>query len=322
MSDALAPVRSRPALGWVVGAAVVLLIAVLPMVLRDSYWRGVLVIGALNVILALGLDFIIGYAGQLNLGISAFYGIGAYASTLLVTKAGLPFWPALVAGALIAGIAGLVLALFAVRLRGHYLAVASLGFAVITYEVLINWISLTDGPLGIYGILPPPDIAMPGGFVVSFTNQANLFYLIAGVAGLVFLVLRALVRSPIGEALTAVREDEIAANSLGIDSARWKMVAFGIGSAVAGLAGGLYPPFIGTLVPDAFTVVVGFNILAMVIVGGVGTLTGPVLGAILLSVLPELLRPLGDARMVLYGAALTAVVMFAPSGIAGLWRRR
>ena len=322
MSDAGIQDRPRSAPAWPGGVAAVLLIALLPMVLQDSYWRGVLVVGALNVILALGLDFILGYAGQLNLGISAFYGIGAYASTLLVTKAGLPFWPALLAGSLIAGLAGLVLALFAVRLRGHYLAVASLGFAVITYEVLLNWISLTQGPLGIYGILPPPDIVLPGGLTVSFSDQATFFYLVAGAAVLVFLVLRALVRSPMGEALTAVREDEIAASSLGINGARWKMAAFGIGSAAAGLAGGLYPPFIGTLVPDAFTVVFGFNVLAMVIVGGVGTLIGPVLGAVILTALPELLRSLGDVRMVIYGAALTAVVMFAPLGISGLWRRR
>jgi branched-chain amino acid transport system permease protein len=324
LRDAEAPRLERPtgaAWRWAATLAVVAVIALLPQVLRDSYWRSVLIICALNVLLALGLDFILGYAGQLNLGISAFYGIGAYVSTLLVAKGGVGFWLAALAGTAGAGFAGLALALFAVRLRGHYLAIASLGFAVITYEVLLNWISLTEGPLGIYGILPPPDVPLPGGGRIGFSDQANLFYLIAGFGLLVYAALDALVRSPVGETLTSIREDEVAASSLGVNCARWKMFAFGIGSAVAGLAGCLYAPFIGTLVPDAFTVVGGFGVLAMVIVGGIGTLIGPVFGAIILSVLPEALRPLGDARLILYGAALTLVVMFVPGGLAGPWRR-
>ena len=307
---------------WAAWVGAIAVIALLPMVLQDSYWRGVLIICALNVLLALGLDFILGYAGQLNLGISAFYGIGAYVSTLLVVKAGVGFWPAALAGTLGAGIAGLALSLFAVRLKGHYLAIASLGFAVITYEILLNWISLTEGPLGLYGILPPPNVPLPWGGRVRFSDQANLFYLIACFGLLAYALLRALARSPIGETLASIREDEVAASSLGVDCARWKMFAFAVGSAVAGLAGCFYAPFIGTLVPDAFTVAIGFNVLAMVIVGGVGTLLGPVFGAVILSVLPEALRPLGDIRLILYGAALTLVVMFAPGGLASLWRRR
>src|SRR5215475_15956615 len=127
-------------------------IALLPLIFPNSYWRTNLIVCAINVLLAIGLDFVLGYAGQLNIGQSAFYGIGAYASTLLIMKLAVPFWIAFVLGVLIAGIAGTLLSLFAVRLRGHYLAIASLGFAVITYQILLNWISLTQGPLGIYGI--------------------------------------------------------------------------------------------------------------------------------------------------------------------------
>src|SRR5215470_5658677 len=129
-----------------------LAIVVLPYVLTGSYWRTNLIVCALNVMLAIGLDFVLGYAGQLNLGQSAFYGIGAYASTLLMMRLGLPFWIAFAGAVALAGLAGIVLSLFAMRLRGHYLAIASLGFAVITYQVLLNWISLTQGPLGIYAI--------------------------------------------------------------------------------------------------------------------------------------------------------------------------
>jgi branched-chain amino acid transport system permease protein len=291
------------------------LIAALPALFQDSYWRTNLIVCALNVMLAIGLDFIVGYAGQLNLGHSAFFGIGAYASTLLIIKMGVPFWVAFVFAMLLAGTAGVALSIFAVRLRGHYLAIASLGFAVIVHQVLLNWISLTQGPLGIYGIKPPPDISLPGVGVLSFSDTANMFYLVAGFALMFYLVLHQLVRSPVGETLAAIREDEVSAASFGINCTAWKVFAFGIGSTIAGAAGAFYASFVGTLVPDAFNITESFTMLAMVIVGGMGTLIGPVWGAILLTVLPELLRGVGDLRLVLYGAALTLVVMFVPGGI-------
>jgi branched-chain amino acid transport system permease protein len=288
---------------------------VLPLIFPDSYWRTNLIVCALNVMLAIGLDFVLGFAGQLNLGQSAFYGIGAYVSTLLIMRLGLPFWPAFVCGVAASAASGMALSLFAVRLRGHYLAIASLGFAVITYQVLLNWISLTQGPLGIYAIAPPPAIALPGLPAIDFTNLASLFYLVAGFALIAYVLLDQLVRSPVGETLTAIREDEVSAASLGIDCRAWKVFAFGIGSAVAGAAGCFYASFVGTLVPDAFFITESFTILSMVIVGGMGTLIGPVWGAILLTLLPELLRDIGDLRLVVYGAALTLVVLFMPGGL-------
>jgi branched-chain amino acid transport system permease protein len=317
MSDAAAP--PGPVAGWsrwwgILAAACV--IAVLPLVFADSYWRTNLIVCALNVMLAIGLDFVLGFAGQLNLGQSAFYGIGAYVSTLLIMRLGLPFWVAFVCGVAASGASGMALSLFAVRLRGHYLAIASLGFAVITYQVLLNWISLTQGPLGIYAIAPPPPLALPGLPAIDFSNLANLFYLVAAFALAAYLLLDQLVRSPIGETLTAIREDEVSAASLGIDCRAWKVFAFGVGSAVAGGAGCFYASFVGTLVPDAFFITESFNVLAMVIVGGMGTLSGPVCGAILLTILPELLRGIGDLRLVVYGVTLTLVVLFMPGGIA------
>src|SRR5262249_41065526 len=215
-----------------------------------------------------------------------------------------------------AGIAGTFLSLFAVRLRGHYLAIASLGFAVIVHQILLNWISLTQGPLGIYGIAPPPPIVIGGVVISAFRNLAAFFYLVAGFAFLSYILLNQLVCSPIGETLTAIREDEVSAASLGINGAAWKVFAFGLGSAVAGAGGCFYASFVGTLVPDAFYVSEAFTILAMVIVGGTGTLIGPVFGAILLTLLPEILRAIGDLRLVVYGASLTLVVLFMPGGLA------
>jgi branched-chain amino acid transport system permease protein len=295
--------------------AAVLTIALLPLMFSSAYWRTNLIVCAINVLLAIGLDFVLGYAGQLNIGQSAFYGIGAYASTLLIMKLALPFWVAFALGVAISGIAGALLSGFAVRLRGHYLAIASLGFAVITYQVLLNWISLTQGPLGIYAIAAPPPLTLPGLPRIAFTNLANMFYLTAGFAVLTYFILDQLVRSPIGATLTAIREDELSAAALGIDGPKWKAFAFAISAAGAGAAGCFYASFVGTLVPDAFFITESFSVLAMVIVGGMGTLIGPVFGAILLTMLPELLRGIGDLRLIVYGASVTLVVLFMPGGL-------
>jgi len=289
---------------------VVAAIAVLPWFVTSSYWRGILVLCAMNVLLALSLNLVIGYTGQLNLGQSAFFAIGAYVSTILVKSYGWNFWLASLAAVGAAGLLGLALAAFAVRLRGHYLAIASLGFAVITYQVLINWEKVTEGVRGIYGILPP------------VKGTVALFYVVAAFAVVVYVLMDNLVRSPVGDTLRAIREDEVSAASLGINGALWKAFAFGWGAAIAGLAGCFYPGFVGTLVPDAFNIIESFTMMAMVIVGGMGTMIGPVIGAVVLTILPELLRGFGEMRLMVYGLALTLVVLFMPGGIVQLFRKK
>jgi len=284
--------------------------AAAPWILHTPYWRGILVICAMNVLLALSLNLVMGYTGQLNLGQSAFYGIGAYVSTILVKTYHWNFWLASLAAVAFAGVVGLALAAFAVRLRGHYLAIASLGFAVITYQVLVNWESVTEGVRGIYGILPPVG------------STVGLFYLIAGIGALVYWLMDNLVRSPVGDTLRAIREDEVSAASLGVRSYLWKAFAFSIGAGVAALAGIFYPGFVGTLVPDAFNIIESFTMLAIVIVGGMGTMIGPVIGAVVLTFLPELLRGFGELRLMIYGIALTLVVLFMPGGIVQLVKRK
>jgi branched-chain amino acid transport system permease protein len=283
------------------------LVAAAPWLLSTGYWRGILVLCAMNVLLALSLNLVLGYTGQLNLGQSAFFGIGAYVSTILIKTYGWNFWLAALAAVGAAGLVGVALAAFAVRLRGHYLAIASLGFAVITYQVLVNWESVTQGVRGIYGILPP------------VPNAVALFYLVAGIGLLVYFLLDNLVRSPVGDTLRAIREDEVSAAALGVNAAVWKAFAFGLGAAIAGLAGCFYPGFVGTLVPDAFGIVESFTMMAMVIVGGMGTMIGPVIGAVVLTFLPELLRGFGELRLMIYGVALTLVVLFMPGGMVQAW---
>jgi branched-chain amino acid transport system permease protein len=278
--------------------------------MSTPYWRGILVLCAMNVLLALSLNLVIGYTGQLNLGQSAFFGIGAYVSVILVKTYHWNFWVAAAAAVGFAGVVGLALAAFAVRLRGHYLAIASLGFAVITYQVLVNWESVTEGVRGVYGILPP------------VPSTVGLFYLVAGIGLVVYWLMDNLVRSPVGDTLRAIREDEVSAASLGVKSALWKAFAFSVGAGVAALAGVFYPGFVGTLVPDAFNIVESFTMMAMVIVGGMGTMIGPVIGAIVLTFLPELLRGFGELRLMIYGIALTLVVLFMPGGIVQLVKRK
>jgi len=283
------------------------MIAAAPWLLGSAYWRGILVLCAMNVLLALSLNLVMGYTGQLNLGQSAFFGIGAYVSTILIKTYGWNFWLAAGAAVAAAGLVGVALAAFAVRLRGHYLAIASLGFAVITYQVLVNWESMTQGVRGIYGILAPvPD-------------TVALFYLVAGLGLVVYFLLDNLVRSPVGDTLRAIREDEVSAAALGVNAAVWKAFAFGLGAAIAGLAGCFYPGFVGTLVPDAFGIVESFTMMAMVIVGGMGTMIGPVIGAVVLTFLPEVLRDFGELRLMIYGVALTLVVLFMPGGMVQAW---
>jgi len=300
--------------------AVVVFVVVLPYLITAPYGRSIMIVCCLNIMLALSLNLVLGYTGQLNLGQSGFYATGAYVSVVLVKSYGWNFWLAMLTATGVAGLLGVILALFAVRLRGHYLGIASLGFAVVAYQVIVNWQSMTEGVRGIYGIMPPTPIQILGLPEITFANQQHLFYLLGGSAILVYLLLDQIVRSPIGQALRAIREDEVSAASLGIDSRIWKVFTFAISSGIAGFAGSFYPIFLGTLVPDAFGIVESFSMLAMVIVGGLGTMLGPVIGAVTLTVLPELLREFGEMRLLVYGLSLTLVVIFMPGGIVQGWK--
>ena len=300
----------------------------LPWAFSGDYHQRLFIVCALNVMLALGLNLVMGYAGLLSLGHIAFYGIGAYTCALLVMKAHWPFWLGLPAGAVVALACGAVLGLFALRLRGHYLAIATLGFGVMVYQLLINWIDLTRGPLGLTGI-PYPDPISLGFTKLDFGDRRTYYYLVLAFAIPTYFVIHRLANSRVGDALLAIREDETSAQTLGVNPLTNKVLAFTVGAGFAGLAGGLYAHYLGILAPESFFYPESFNVLAMVVIGGLGSLPGSVAGAILFTLAPEYLRfvpkiggvDLAVYRIPIFGLAVLAVVLFFPEGLAGLGRR-
>lgn len=275
----------------------------------SGYLVTVLITIGIYVILALSLNMITGYAGQISLGHAAFMGIGAYTSALLYTKAGFSFWPAFLCAGLVAGLVGAVLAIPCLRVREDFLAITTMGINFVV-EATFLYVPFFGAGMGIGGINPPSlfgqEISKPG-----------FLLLIAGVILAVIALDRRLIRSWIGLAWSAIREDEEAAGSMGIDVVRFKVLAFTLGSAVAGLAGSLYAHFLTFIMPVNFGFGQSIVILSMVVFGGIGTLRGPIVGAIVLGALPEISRPAMEYRTLLYGLLLLLLMRFQPDGILG-----
>jgi branched-chain amino acid transport system permease protein len=275
----------------------------------SGYLVTVLITIGIYVILALSLNMITGYAGQISLGHAAFMGIGAYASALLYTKAGFSFWPAFLAAGLVAGLVGAVLAIPCLRVREDFLAITTMGINFVV-EATFLYVPFFGAGMGIGGINPPSlfgrEIGKPG-FLV----------LVVGVILVVIVVDRWLVRSWIGLAWSAIREDEVAAGAMGIDVVRFKVLTFTLGSAGAGLAGSLYAHFLTFIMPVNFSFGQSIVILSMVVFGGIGTLRGPIVGAIVLGALPEISRPAMEYRTLLYGVLLLLLMRYQPDGILG-----
>ncbi len=273
------------------------------------YHVTVAITAAIYVILAIGLNIIAGYAGQPSLGHAAFWGIGAYAQALLVTRGGLSFWEALPLSALTAGLVGALLGAISIRLREDFLAITTIGINFVVVSVFL-YTPFFGGSLGIGGVLPPT----LGG--TALTKPAYLGLVALVVAGLAVLDIW-LRRTWLGVGWTALREDEVTAETCGVDTRRFKIIAFVLGTALAGLAGGLYAHFIQFVEYRDFGFPASVAILSMVAVGGLGTLRGAVVGAVLLTVLPEAFRVVSDYRMLLYGATLVLVMRYQPSGLLG-----
>jgi branched-chain amino acid transport system permease protein len=286
-----------------------------------SYLLHILFLVEIYAVLAASLNLLAGYTGLLSLCTAAFFGVGAYTSSLLVVRLGWPWLAALGTALLLAGLLAAVVGGIALRFRGDFFVIASFAFQIIATSVLLNWAAVTQGPLGLAGI-PPPDL-----FGWSPRSRGGYLFLGLAFAAVALAALLRLVRSPYGRLLEAIREDEVLARSLGKDVLAAKRSAFVCGAAIAALAGGLYAPYVSYIDPASFTVQESIFVLAVVILGGAGHLWGSVLGAAFLVAVPEALRLLdlspsvaAQLRQILYGLLLMASMIWRPQGIGGRFR--
>jgi branched-chain amino acid transport system permease protein len=286
------------------------LLLVVPFLFSD-YFIDVAILAGIYIILALGLNVVVGFAGLLNLGFVAFYAIGAYSYALLNTRFGLDFWSALPFSVVLTSAAGFLLAIPALRLRGDYLAIVTLGFGEITRLILNNWDSVTRGPNGISGIAPPVIMSVSLG-KLSYYYYLVLFFLIVTV-----FMTRRVYASRIGRAWVAIREDEIASSVAGINTTLYKLYACAFGAFWAGLAGAVFAGKMQFVSPESFTFMESVLILCMVILGGLGSIAGVIVGAFLLVLLPEVLREVQLYRMLALGIGLVLLMVYRPQGLLG-----
>ena len=291
------------------GLGVLIIIALtLPFIL-NRYHTEVMTLGLIYVTLAVGLNFIVGLCGLLALGYIAFYAVGAYTYALLNTVYGVNFFLALPLGMVTGAIAGALVGMPVLRLRGDYLAIVTLGFGEIVRIILNNWDSLTHGPNGIMGI------ARPSLFGVKLGTSHGYFYLAGLLAAAVIFTQTRLAGSKIGRAWEAIREDELAAAQVGIPVVRMKMLAMILGGAGAGAAGALFAARMTHVSPESFTFLESVLVLCMVVLGGMGSVPGAALGAVALIVAPELLRGIANYRMLAFGLLLVLMMRFRRTGL-------
>jgi branched-chain amino acid transport system permease protein len=277
----------------------------------------VLTTALLYAILALGLNLIVGQAGLLHLGYAAFFALGAYTYGLLNLHWGVSFWLSWLPAAAVAGVAGVALGLPALRVRGDYLAIVTLGFGEIVRMVFNNLEAWTGGPNGLVGIAHPR-LWVPGAGVADFgVASAPYYYLSLATLGLVALACGRLSASRVGRAWRAIRDDELAAGCVGIPVLQLKLLVQGCGGAVAGIAGAIFAAKQGTITPDSFDFILSVMVLAMVVLGGMGSLRGAVIGALVLGTLPEWLRGFDQYRMLVFGLAMILIMRVRPRGLFG-----
>ncbi len=292
-------------------AAVLAGSALLPW-LVSTYQTNIMISFLLYVILGLGLNIVVGVAGMLFLGYAAFYAIGAYTYALLNFHFGLGFWAVLPVGGLLAALAGVALAFPVLRLRGDYLAIVTLGFGEIIRLVLENWSEVTHGPGGI------SDISRPSLFGADLGVAATgiyIYYIVLCMAVCTIVAVQRIKDSRVGRALQALREDEIACQAMGIDRVNVKLVAFGTGTAWAGFAGVIFAAKTTFINPASFTFMESAIILSIVVLGGMGSSVGVILGAAFLILLPEYLREFAEYRMLMFASAMVLMMMFRPQGL-------
>ncbi len=292
-----------------------------PLIL-DDYLLSQLTFVCIYSVATLGLMLLTGYTGQISLGHAAFFAIGAYTSAILTLR-GVPYPAALPAAGVLAGLVGIVVGLPALRLSGHNLAIATMGFAFIVEEILVRWESLTNGNMGL--IVDPPSL---GSFYLE--TETRYYYLSMVVLILSMLAARNILRSPTGRAMIAIRDSEVAAQAMGISLARYKTLAFAVSAFFTGLAGSLFGHKLTFVNPESFTIIVSIELLAMIIIGGLGSLHGAIYGAAFVIFLPQLIIMTKDhlpkyiadqtgLEPALYGLIIILFILFEPMGLYGRW---
>jgi branched-chain amino acid transport system permease protein len=288
---------------------------VLPLVVADRYHVHLLVMAGIFVLMALGLDLVLGYLGELSLGHAAFFGIGAYTTAIVTRTFGVPFPVDLVLACVVSWAFGIVIGYPSLRLTGPYFAIVTFGFAEILRLVALNWIDVTRGPMGLPDV---PGVQLLG---VEFRTERQYYYLVLVLVALAILVTRLLLASPLGHAFLAIRENEELATAVGVHAFRCKLVGFGIGMAFTGAAGAVYARYVHFVDPTALGFFYTYTVVAMVIVGGRGSVLGTLIGAVLFTVLPEYLRVAETYRLPAFGLLIVLAVVFLPEGISGALRR-
>ncbi len=295
---------------WIAGAA---LLAIIPLFLSNYGWY-ILAVTMVYALVALSLNILVGIAGQISIGHAGFWALGAYASALAMQSFGVPFILAIFIGAAVAALFGALVALPALRVSGHYLAIATLAFAILVQQVLFEWESVTGGRQGL--AVPRPSL-----FGVEMSSDFAYYYLLLALFLCAAWVTRNLRGSLTGRSMMALRMSAVAAQCAGISRARHIILAFALSAFLTGLSGALYGSLIGRLSTETFSLSASLSFLTMAVIGGLGSEVGALLGAAFLAAAPEVLRQFKDAEMVVYGAILVLCMLFLPSGLAGLGRR-
>ncbi len=297
-----------------------LLLLIWPLIESNPYNLGLSNLIAIYALVVLGLNLFIGYTGQISLGHAAFFAMGAYGSAIGTTTLGWPAWPVMIATALATAFIALAVGLPALKLSGHYLAMATLGFNIVIYTLLIQWDAVTGGPSGFAGI---PYLAI-GSLV--FDSEIRLHYLVWAFAMTALLLCLNLVRSGVGRGLAALAEDETAAAALGVDVRRSKVKVFILSAILASVAGSLFAHGYAFVSPDSFNIFVSVDFVIMVVVGGMGSVWGTLFGAALITLLPEWIEALDTYKDIVHGLILVLILLFLPqglvTGIADMVRKR
>ncbi len=296
----------------VIGIALILL----PFGMPD-YYLHLMIMAGISSILALSLGLLVGYLGLVSFCQAAFYGIGAYASALLTLNLNLSFWLAFPLAGLVAAVFGVIIGYPSLKTKGPYFSIMTLGFGQIMSLIFVNWVDLTRGSQGMPGIPSPGTLVLPFLGIVSFKAKIPYYFLVLLVLAVTFFFIRKLLSSHLGRSLTAIRENEVLAEAVGIRAMKYKLMAFIISTFFAGLAGSLYAHYFRFISPVSFTVIQSFETLINVIFGGAALLAGPVVGSTLLTIIPEALRMASEYRNTIYAVILLLVILFLPGGIAG-----